>query len=533
MRRTRGGRTRFRPLRPLLAVAALLALVLPAVAEGSDETASDGCNPLTGTPTYRPLATAGPAAAARLTAQGESGGAVEPNVAEAYQYELAHGGDAADAEGARRAGASGTIRVPVYVHVIQSSESVGVVSDARIAAQMDVLNDSFDGATGGATTGVALDLVGTDRTINSSWYTPDTLGVEEAMKTALRRGGARTLNLYVADAGPGLLGWATFPSSYSSDPDFDGVVVDNESLPGGSIANYNEGDTAVHETGHWLGLFHTFQGGCSEPGDFVADTPAEASPASGCPTGSDTCPAPGEDPIHNFMDYSEDPCMYEFTSGQTDRMHEMTASYRNGAPSIDGRELTTQQSTPLTFSGAANDPDGDALTYAVASGPAHGTVSVSGGEITYTPAAGFSGADEFALSATDIFGAQAEATVSVTVGSADKSVKLHLSGSRKQRLGKLAISGGCGSEACELKVKGVVKATGRPGARKLNKRFTLRAGGKAAADAEAKLRLRPKGAKKLAKLLDQGWKARATVTVTATDDAGNRARSKQRIKVLP
>ena len=484
-----------RPLRPLLAVAALLALVLPAVAEGSDETASDGCNPLTGTPTYRPLATAGPAAAARLTAQGESDGAVEPNVAEAYQYELAHGGDAADAEGARRAGASGTIRVPVYVHVIQSSESVGVVSDARIAAQMDVLNHSFDGATGGADTGVAFDLVGTDRTINSSWYTPDTLGVEEAMKTALRRGGARTLNLYVADAGPGLLGWATFPSSYSSDPDFDGVVVDNESLPGGSIANYNEGDTAVHETGHWLGLFHTFQGGCSEPGDFA--------------------------------------CMYEFTSGQTDRMHEMTASYRNGAPSIDGRELTTQQSTPLTFSGAANDPDGDALTYAVASGPAHGTVSVSGGEITYTPAAGFSGADEFALSATDIFGAQAEATVSVTVGSADKSVKLHLSGSRKQRLGKLAISGGCGSEACELKVKGVVKATGRPGARKLNKRFTLRAGGKAAADAEAKLRLRPKGAKKLAKLLDQGWKARATVTVTATDDAGNRARSKQRIKVLP
>ncbi|KAL5489715.1 hypothetical protein ACEPAI_4547 [Sanghuangporus weigelae] len=220
--------------------------------------------------------------------------------------------------------------ISVYFHVISesSTEAGGNVPDSQIQEQIAVLNADY------ADSGLSFTLAATTRTVNSDWFNnagPESSQQDE-MKESLREGGAADLNVYTvgftSGSGAGLLGYSTFPRSYDSYPTDDGVVILFSSLPGGSTANYNEGRTLTHEAGHWVGLYHTFQGGCSGVGDQVDDTPAEAEPAQGCPTGQDTCSSAGVDPIHNYMDYSYDSCMNEFTTGQITRLTDQIATYR-------------------------------------------------------------------------------------------------------------------------------------------------------------------------------------------------------------
>ncbi|CAK9023566.1 Extracellular metalloprotease VDBG_01143, partial [Durusdinium trenchii] len=230
-----------------------------------------------------------------------------------------------------RVAASSAVEIPVqFIHITDGAN--GQITETQRLDQVQVLNDSY--SAWGIT--FLYDPMVNPPIFedNASWYrmTPGSAAERQA-KAALQVDPTKNLNFYTAGIGQGLLGWATFPNQLQSDPTNDGVVCLDESLPGGSAAPYNLGDTATHEVGHWLGLFHTFQNGCFGQGDQVNDTPAHSSPNYGCPdpTQPNGACVQGElAPVENFMNYTDDICMIEFTLGQSDRMHSMIETYRPG-----------------------------------------------------------------------------------------------------------------------------------------------------------------------------------------------------------
>lgn len=248
------------------------------------------------------------------------------------------GGGGGTGDDGSRLYANGSITIPVYFHVVYRSDGVGNISETWLDSQIAAMNEHYTGLdtpayrTAAANTSFRFIKAGVTRTQNDTWYAAGPgSSAQTAMKNALHQGTADDLNFYT-NSGGGYLGWATFPNEYAGAPLQDGVVCYWASLPGSSYAPYNEGDTGTHEVGHWLGLYHTFQGGCNGSGDLVSDTPAERAPTYGCPSGNqDTCRnKAGLDPYENFMDYTDDPCMYKFSLGQADRSDTMWSTYRAG-----------------------------------------------------------------------------------------------------------------------------------------------------------------------------------------------------------
>lgn len=226
------------------------------------------------------------------------------------------------------------VTIPTVFHVIRNSAGEGNTRQ-DMQAQLDAMNVGFEG------TGFQFASAGVTCTVNNDWFPLPRIGTaQDEMKAALRQGNEATLNLYFTNLEDGLLGYATFPTSYASAPTDDGVVNLFSTVPGGATTPFNEGDTAVHEIGHWLNLFHTFQGFLCFDGDGVDDTPNQRGPTSGCPERRNSCPLRrGLDPVLNFMDYSDDVCLSEFTPGQIERMQDAWIDFRDSG--LEDAPLTT------------------------------------------------------------------------------------------------------------------------------------------------------------------------------------------------
>ncbi len=275
-----------------------------------------------------------------------------------------------------------TVIIPVVVHIVLPNPNI--VTDADVQFFIDRLNKDFSGFNADSANGAPFYNVRGHSLIRFVPARRDpngalTNGIERRVGTGLIAGGEpqaiksaasglapwpfqQYYNLWVGDGGPsGLLGIA--PEIGVGTAASDGVCVDYRAFasnPCFTYSQYNLARTAVHEVGHNFGLFHTFQGTCSnadfqqlttpsqqlpaellEPSD---DTPAQNNSSSGCPTptlptGCANFPDPPGRMYQNYMDYSNDLCYSMFSDGQVARMHYVLENFRSGY-------LTTQGHIP-------------------------------------------------------------------------------------------------------------------------------------------------------------------------------------------
>lgn len=208
--------------------------------------------------------------------------------------------------------------VAVVFHILHYN-GTGDIPDAQCQRQVDVLNDDYQG------TGISFTLAGVTRHNNKHWHNDRR---ENQYKSQTGWDRDLYLNVWVNTAS-GYLGYAYLPAS-SAGSVYDGVVLNYQACGGRDEGSppYDQGRSLVHEVGHYFGLLHTFDGGCCNSytcGDLIMDTNAESGPFYYCGPRT-TCGTP--DPTTNFMDYSEDLCMYEFTPEQENRMSCSIVNYR-------------------------------------------------------------------------------------------------------------------------------------------------------------------------------------------------------------
>ncbi|KAK0654800.1 hypothetical protein B0T16DRAFT_316523 [Cercophora newfieldiana] len=245
--------------------------------------------------------------------------------------------------------------VPIYIHIVAGSQSRqdGYLTDAEVDTQMDIIHNLFQPY------GITFQHDPSMRkwVVNASWAGPSRDNFNE-MKEALHKGDYRAINLYIRNITVESYGgsctnpWTheevnktPFPSRLLRD----GCVINTATLSGSGHAYMDQGKTAVHEIGHWFGLFHTYEdqgvrdgfnppNPCwvGNPDDDVLDTPKCKGVAAGqCNKKQNTCPEPaGAEPVYdavdNYMSESSDACYERFTEGQKQRMYAVYEKYRKG-----------------------------------------------------------------------------------------------------------------------------------------------------------------------------------------------------------
>lgn len=279
-----------------------------------------------------------------------------------------------------------TYVIPVVFHLIEKTDGTGHVTDAAVESEVDILNEDYGALPGtpgapGQDTGIRFVLAskdpngnptsGIDRQVNDAWF-QDPGGSPNPMKQALNWDPSHYLNIYADDA-DGYLGYADFPQTEAGDPE-DGVVVLWSTIGrDGPDPPYNEGRTVTHEVGHYLGLYHPFEGGCGNPGapyttgDLIADTAPDPEPQYGCKPGPTSCAGGGSLPVRDYMNYTDDTCMNHFTREQIDRMRCSLTEYRQGLYRVDvppiARFTFQLAGGEAAFTDASSDPDGDVTTW--------------------------------------------------------------------------------------------------------------------------------------------------------------------------
>lgn len=264
-----------------------------------------------------------------------------------------------------------TYEIPVVVHIIEHTNGTGAISNALVHSQLDILNEDFQALVGtpgapGTNINVYFKLAtedpdgnpttGITRSVNDSWYNDG-----GNYWDSLHWDTNRYLNIYTNSAA-GALGYVPFLPA-----DSNGVLVGSSSDRvvilwstfgrDSSFPPFDQGRTATHEVGHYLGLEHPFTGACStatppdcySTGDLICDVPSQDAPLGGCPVGTLTCGGQVA-PIHNYMNYTDDTCMDRFSYEQALRMRCSLEHYRSALPEVVICGGPLQQGTDITLS---------------------------------------------------------------------------------------------------------------------------------------------------------------------------------------